>query len=42
MAKEESEYRTVPDILEELAKAQSVVDKLWFELWRMYPKEKKK
>ena len=36
MEKEESKYRTVPDVLKELAKAQSVVDKLWFELWRFY------
>ncbi|KKK70983.1 hypothetical protein LCGC14_2918530 [marine sediment metagenome] len=34
--KEESKYRTVTDVLEELAKAQAVVEKLWFELWRFY------
>ena len=34
--KEEKEYRGVKDVLEDLAKAQSKVDKLWFELWRFY------
>ena len=34
----ESEYRTVNNILEDLAKAQGKIDKLWFELWRMFKK----
>ena len=34
--KDMSEYRTVKNILEDLAKAHQVVHKLEFELWRMY------
>lgn len=34
------EYRTVTEVLEELAKAQKVIDKLWFELWRMFKKKR--
>jgi len=37
-----SEYRTVNDILKDLAKAQSVIDKLWFELWRIFKEPKSK
>ena len=40
--KEEKEYRGVKDVLEDLAKAQRVVDKLWFELWRFYKWNKNK
>ena len=36
--KKVNDKRSVPDVLEELAKAQSLVDKLWFELWRFYKK----